>query len=189
MTRVLKDHPDMRCLNCSDGAYIEGAIPQRIESLEVSSPELDKIGLLDDLMARCFQPFDMTSIDFNAALNVPLFEELVEKLRTDWQTVRYEHNEILAMMQRHHDYLLYLLMSRDCHLYRVLIGSMNYFYANIIGLMMTLLDATPDKFEAKITEAETILERFFDDTKAIYADAFQRHDSAYFIGLDVFKHN
>ncbi|MGY3896666.1 motility associated factor glycosyltransferase family protein [Aeromonas enterica] len=189
MTRVLKDHPDMRCLNCSDGAYIEGAIPQRIESLEVSSPELDKTGLLDDLMARCFQPFDMTSIDFNAALNVPLFEELVEKFRTDWQTVRYEHNEILAMMQRHHDYLLYLLMSRDCHLYRVLIGSMNYFYANIIGLMMTLLDATPDKFEAKITEAETILERFFDDTKAIYADAFQRHDSAYFIGLDVFKHN
>ncbi|WP_164464944.1 6-hydroxymethylpterin diphosphokinase MptE-like protein [Aeromonas dhakensis] len=187
MTRVLTGHPDMRCLNCSDGAYIEGAIPQGVDALHISSPELDKIALLDELMARSFQPFDMGSVDFNAALNVTLFDNLLEKLRTDWRTVKYEHNDILAMMQRHHDYLLYLLMSRDCHLYRVLIGSMNYFYANIIGLMMTLIDAAPDKFEAKVKEAEVILERFFDDAKPIYADAFQRHDSVYFVGLDIFK--
>ncbi|MDM5100289.1 motility associated factor glycosyltransferase family protein [Aeromonas salmonicida] len=188
MERVLNNYPDLRCINSSDGAYIEGAIPQGVESLQPSWPELDKVRLMDEVMDRCFQPFDMTSIDFNAALNASLFDELIDKLQTDWKQVPREHNAVLALMQRHHDYLLYLLMSRECHLYRVMIGSINYFYANIISLMMALVNADSDEFEIKLKEAESILGRFFEESKVMYADAFQRQDSTYFAGLNVFKH-
>ena len=138
-------------------------------------------------MTNCFQPFDVTSIDFQAAINVPLFHEIIEKLRYDWQSVDREHNAIQLMMQRHHDYLLYLLMSKEGHLYRVLIGSLNYFYANIISLMLAEMNSDGAGLAEKLGVAIGILEQFFDDAKSIYADALERHDTAYFVGLSVFK--
>ncbi|MHC3400556.1 motility associated factor glycosyltransferase family protein [Aeromonas veronii] len=187
MECVLQDYPEMQCVNSSDGAYIEGAAPRRVESLQPEWPVLDKSALMDEMMDTCFQPFDMASFDFAAALQVPLFNELVDKFRDDWRQVACEHNAVLAMMQRHHDYLLYLLMSRESHLYRVLIGSINYFYANIITLMMAQVAAEPEVLAGKIKEAQAILELFFEDSKVIYADAFDGHDTTYFTGLDVFK--
>ncbi|MCK3680477.1 hypothetical protein PI860_16860 [Aeromonas salmonicida subsp. salmonicida] len=144
--------------------------------------------MIDKIMASCFQSFNMTTIDFQHSLNVPLFNEVIDVFRRDWNSVIYDSNAVQTMMQRHHDNLLYFLMSRNSHIYRVLIGSVNYFYANIITLMMALVDAEPDEFERKMIEAKSILDRFFDESKAIYADAFQRQDSTYFAGLNVFKH-
>ncbi|MNI95690.1 hypothetical protein D3C73_1540050 [compost metagenome] len=89
-------------------------------------------------------------------------------------------------MQRHHDYLLYLLMSPDSHLYRVMIGSLNYFYANIISLMMAL-QGDENSLAEMLDAAIDILEQFFSDAQHIYADALKRHDTAYFVGLNVFK--
>jgi len=185
MARVLSDYPDLHCTNSSDGAYIEGAHPHRVESLTPDWPVIDKRSIMDEIMVRCFEPFDVTCIDFQAAINVPFFHEIVEKLRLEWKEVPREHNAIQLMMQRHHDYLLYLLMSGDSHLYRVLIGSLNYFYANIIGLMMVQSEVAV--LSEKLNAAIDILNQFFDDANGIYANALERHDTAYFVGLNVFK--
>ena len=112
---------------------------------------------------------------------------MVEKIRLDWREVPREHNAVQLMMQRHHDYLLYLLMSPQSHLYRVLIGSMNYFYANIISLMMAQAGGEEAALAEKLDAAIDILDQFFTDAQQLYADALQRHDTAYFIGLNVFK--
>ncbi|MGL5408490.1 MAG: 6-hydroxymethylpterin diphosphokinase MptE-like protein, partial [Shewanella sp.] len=66
MASVLRDYPEIQCVNSSDGAYIEGAIPRRVESLQPEWPVLDKIPLMDEVMATCFQSFDMSSVDFAA---------------------------------------------------------------------------------------------------------------------------
>ncbi|MNS09561.1 hypothetical protein D3C72_410490 [compost metagenome] len=186
MTQVLSEYPELKCTNSSDGAYIEGAHPYRVESLRLDWPTIDKRSLMDEIMAQCFQPFDATCIDFQAAINVPLFNDLVEKLSHDWRAVPREYDAIPQMMQRHHDYLLYLLMSPDSHLYRVMIGSLNYFYANIISLMMTL-QGDENSLAEMLDAAIDILEQFFSDAQHIYADALKRHDTAYFVGLNVFK--
>ncbi|AXB03718.1 motility associated factor glycosyltransferase family protein [Aeromonas caviae] len=187
MEEVLRAYPDLHCINSSDGAYVEGAIPQRVETLQLTGPHLDKRDLLDGLLDGCFAPFDVSRVDFDAALNASLFSQLVERLRGEWREVPRDRNAILAMMQRHHDYLIYLFMSRESHLYRVLIGSINYFYANVITLMMTLVDAPSDLFAERIEQAIAILDAFLADAEHIYADAFERHDTTYFSGLDVFK--
>lgn len=187
MERVLSNYPELHCINSGDGAYIEGAFPQRIESLVPDWPVIDKRLLMDEIMARCFQPFDVTSIDFNAAINVTLFHEVVEKFRHDWQEVPRDHNTVQLMMQRHHDYLLYLLMSRDGHLYRVLIGSLNYFYANIISLMLAQVGEDDAILAEKLDAAIDILAQFFTDAQHRYRDALERHDTAYYVGLNVFK--
>lgn len=186
MARVLNEYPELICTNSSDGAYIEGAHPHRVESLRLDWPTIDKRSLMDEIMAHCFQPFDVTCIDFQAAINVPLFNDLVEKLRHDWKAIPREYDAIPQMMQRHHDYLLYLLMGPDSHLYRIMIGSLNYFYANIISLMMALQGDETSLAET-LDAAIDILEQFFSDAQHIYTDALKRHDTAYFVGLNVFK--
>ncbi|MFB2866211.1 6-hydroxymethylpterin diphosphokinase MptE-like protein [Aeromonas sp. MdU4] len=187
MSRVLHDNTGLYCVNSSDGAYIDGAIPRHVESLDPNWCAIDKVRVVDGLMDKCFQPFDLTSIDFQSALNVRLFNQLVDKFRTDWREISRDRNSVQAMMQRHHDYLLYLLMGSEGHLYRVLIGSINYFYANIITLMMALMAKDEDYFVAQLECAIGILDQFFADAEIIYADVFERHDSTYFVGLDVFK--
>ncbi|MNG85444.1 hypothetical protein D3C79_442030 [compost metagenome] len=187
MARVLNDYPDLCCTNSSDGAHIEGARPLRVESLTPDWSAIDKHSVMDEIMAHCFEPFDVTSIDFQAAINVPFFHEIVEKLRLEWKEVSREQNAVQLMMQRHHDYLLYLLMSRESHLYRVLIGSLNYFYANIISLMMAQSGEDEVVLAKKLNTAIDVLNQFFDDAKDIYANALERHDTAYFVGLNVFK--
>lgn len=187
MAQVLENNPEIRCVNSSDGAYVAGAEPRRVEHINPTWPDFNKRAFIDDLLSRCFKPFNVASIDFQSAINVPFFNDVVNKLLDDWKAVPREHNAIQSMMQRHHDYLLYLFMSRDSHLYRVLIGSINYFYANIISLMMAHINDSDDVLTEKLNSTITILERFFTDAKHIYAGALERHDTAYFIGLNIFK--
>ncbi|EKP0261932.1 motility associated factor glycosyltransferase family protein [Aeromonas sobria] len=187
MARVLENYPEVCCVNSSDGAYVAGAEPRRVEHINPTWPDFNKRAFIDDLLSRCFKPFDVASIDFQSAINVPFFNDVVNKLLDDWKAVPRNRNAIQSMMQRHHDYLLYLLMSRDSHLYRVLIGSINYFYANIISLMMAQISDSDDVLAEKLNSAIAILEQFFTDAKHIYAGALERHDTAYFIGLNIFK--
>lgn len=187
MTQVLRDYPEIYCVNSSDGAYIAGAEPRKIEHICSTWPDLNKRIFIDDLLSRCFKPFDVTCMDFQSALNVPFFNDVVNKLLGDWKAVPRECNAIQSMMQRHHDYLLYLFMSSDSHLYNMLVGSINYFYANIISLMMAHIDNCDDILTEKLNSAVVILEQFFTDAKNIYAGALERHDTAYFIGLNIFK--
>lgn len=188
MASVLRDYPDLHCRNCSDGAFIEGAEPIRVDELVLSAPALDKIQLLDSLLDSCFRPFDVDSLDFSAALNVPFFNDLLDKMRSDWRDVERAQDAIMSLMQRHHDYLIYLLLSRESHIYRVLIGSINYFYANLISLILASLDEPSTVLVERLNTALDILDHFFADAMAIYADAFERHDTTYFVGLNVFKH-
>jgi hypothetical protein len=180
---------EMVCFNCSDGAYIDGARPTPVDTITLTGPAIDKSQLMQNLMKDNFAPFDLSRIDFDAALDSRFFSEMIEKCRADWRDVEPEYNAVLTVMQRHHDYLLYLLMSTNKrHFYRVLIGSINYFYANIISVMMAHLKAPADVLADKIKAALNILDAFFEDAQVIYADAFERHDATYFSGLDVFKH-
>ncbi|HHQ4683457.1 TPA: 6-hydroxymethylpterin diphosphokinase MptE-like protein [Aeromonas veronii] len=187
MARVLKDHNDVNCVNASDGAYIEGAVAQRVQAINPVWGDIDKRHIVDGLMDTCFKPLDLTLVDFKSGLNVPLFNQVIEKFRSDWRDVNRDYNAVQLMMQRHHDYLLYLLTSTEAHLYRMLIGSINYFYANIITLMMALLQKDDDYFIQQLDSAIVLLDKFFSDAEKIYADVFERHDTTYFVGLDVFK--
>ncbi|MFB2829277.1 6-hydroxymethylpterin diphosphokinase MptE-like protein [Aeromonas jandaei] len=187
MASVLKEHDDVNCVNCSDGAYIEGTEAWRVQSISSDWSVIDKCQVVDELIDGGFQPFDLSLIDFKSRLNVPLFNQILGKLRTDWHGVKHDYNDVQVMMQRHHDYLLYLLASPEAHLYRMLIGSLNYFYANIITVMMALVLKDKEHFSQQLESVIALLDQFFTDAEEIYANVFERHDTTYFVGLDVFK--
>ncbi|MCR3959464.1 DUF115 domain-containing protein [Aeromonas veronii] len=187
MACVLKDYPDVHCVNSSDGAYIEGAVAKRAQAISFKFDIINKSQVVDELLDNYFQPFDLSLVDFKLALNIPLFNQVLNKFREDWRDVARDYNDVQVMMQRHHDYLLYLLSSYEAHFYRILIGSVNYFYANIITLMMALVNKDDGYFVQQLESAITLLDQFFAEAEKIYADVFERHDTTYFVGLDVFK--
>ncbi len=187
MACVLKDYPDVHCVNSSDGAYIEGAVAKRAQAISFKFDIINKSQVVDELLDNYFQPFDLSLVDFKLALNIPLFNQVLNKFREDWRDVARDYNDVQVMMQRHHDYLLYLLSSYEAHFYRMLIGSVNYFYANIITLMIALVNKDDGYFVQQLESAITLLDQFFADAEKIYADVFERHDTTYFVGLDVFK--
>lgn len=187
MERVLYENPSVNCFNCSDGAYIEGAISSYSESLNFDWPVIDKVNIVDEILGSNFEPIPFGQIDFQGLLNVAVFDEIIDMFRDDWKSVAYESKAIQGMMQQHHDHLLYFLMGKNSHIYRVLIGSINYFYANIITLLFALKDADEKTFEQKVENAISILDKFFCESKMFYLDAFNKKDSTYFSGLDIFK--
>lgn len=187
MASVLRDNPELQCFNTSDGAYIEGATPRRVDTIVADWPVIDKRQVVDEIMEHYFQPFDVTNIDVKAALNMPLFHDVIEKLRHDWQTVSREHNTVQLMMLRHHDYLLYLFVSRASHLYRVLIGSINYFYADIISLMLAQIGEGDEVLIDNLESVIAILDNFFTEAQYLYSTALERHDISYSASMDMFK--
>ncbi|HGE8266845.1 TPA: 6-hydroxymethylpterin diphosphokinase MptE-like protein [Aeromonas hydrophila] len=187
MERVLYENPSVNCFNCSDGAYIEGAISSYSESLNFDWPVIDKVNIVDEILGSNFEPIPFGQIDFQGLLNVAVFDEIIDMFRDDWKSVVHESTAIQGMMQQHHDHLLYFLMGKNSHIYRVLIGSINYFYANIITLLFALKDADEETFEQKVENAISILDKFFCESKMFYLDAFNKKDSTYFSGLDIFK--
>lgn len=188
MENVLRDY-ELACFNCSDGAYIDGAKPTRVENLVFTKLELNKMEIVDAIMEGCFSKLNVDELDMHSLLDASLFNDVLEKLRSEWNEVELEYNSVLSVMQRHHDYLLFLLLSSNKrHFYRMLVGSINYFYANIISLMNAHLNEPDETFKQTLTQAISILECFFTDAAVIYADAFEKQDTTYFTGLNVFKH-
>lgn len=189
MSSLLNAFKKIHCVNCSDGSYIDGASPVHSYDLLLSGPELDKSGIIDEILDSYFKPVDLSAVDLELALNVPFFVKFIEILRSEWRDVPIQYDAILALMQKHHDYLLYIFMTKDSHIYRVIIGSVNYFYANIISLMLSLVDAGHLMFSDKVSSAVTILDGFFVDAMKIYSNVLERQDMSDYHGLSVFKHD
>ncbi len=189
MSQLISEFKDTRCMNCSDGIYIDGTIPVHAETLSFNSSKIDKKKIVDDIFDHGFIKFDARCLDFDALLNKPLFIDLIDMLRKDWNDVSRDYNDILSLMQKHHDYLIYIGRTRERHIYRVLIGSVNYFYANIITLMLIVQEVESHLFDEKVEQALEALDSFFIEAKEKYSDAFGHIDDNYFTGLNVFKHD
>ncbi|WP_429181087.1 motility associated factor glycosyltransferase family protein [Aeromonas salmonicida] len=189
MSQLISEFKDTKCMNCSDGIYIDGTIPVHAEMLNFNSRKIDKKKIVDNILDCGFIKFDTNHLDFDGLLNKPLFIDLIDMLRNDWNDVPRNYNDILSLMQKHHDYLFYIGQTQERHIYRVLIGSINYFYANIITLMLIVSEVESHLFEEKVGRALEALDSFFIEAKEKYLDAFENIDDNYFTGLNVFKHD
>ncbi|BCK63795.1 hypothetical protein KAM338_26550 [Aeromonas caviae] len=189
MSQLISEFKNTMCMNCSDGIYIDGAIPLHAEMLNLHSRKIDKKKIVDNIFDCGFIKFDASNLDFDILLNKPLFIDLMDMFRKDWNDVSRDFNDILSLMQKHHDYLYYIGRTRERHIYRVLIGSLNYFYANMITLMLIIIEVEGSLFKEKVEQALKILDSFFVEACDLYCNAFENVDDNYFTGLNVFKHD
>ena len=131
----LKLYSDACVYNCSDGAAINGALPTKIEDIICQDNKLDKTSLINHIINDLYGPMDINVESLVDKLNVEFFDELIDKFVSDWDAQFSSRQNIIELMMQQYDYLSAISQTRYSHIYRCLIGSVNYSFSVILSTM------------------------------------------------------
>lgn len=176
MESLLRTHKEVMCYNCSDGAMIEGAVPLRINDIVVTDDCPDKSKLIEFMYNDFFSPLNLTREDIESIMAFELFDDIVKRFISDWKVVEPCRNDISELMQKHFEYLVYISETRQHHIHRVLVGSINYFFSFINTIMYSFDDKAMDNNIVK--PAINIMVDFFETIRATYPEALNFIDDS-----------
>lgn len=178
--------PDVRCINCSDGAKIEGTIPLHPNELQLDdAPLIDKSVLLDHLYQDLFAPLDIPVEQMEACLDIPFFNSLVELLINEWDAPFNSRSEVAERMTRHYGYLNEVSESMQRHIYKMLIGSMNYAFSSVNSLLYRFEDE--QETLRVVRDAIGIVQNYLRDIQRIYPKAFSSIDQVDHAVIDLLR--
>lgn len=131
--QVLATHDDVRCFNCSDGVKIENARP--LPSVEINLHGLvDKPALIRSILALC-APISLSKESVEPLLDIEFFNVFIDKMISEWQHDFTSRNEINQLMLRNFGYLEQIFATRQQHIARTMIGSMNYIFTLLSSIL------------------------------------------------------
>ncbi|MCX4104473.1 DUF115 domain-containing protein [Aeromonas hydrophila] len=131
--QMLAAHEHVHCFNCSDGAKIENARPLP-NSEVVFYEKINKIELLHQII-KLSAPIPLSKEDFKPYLDVEFFNILIDKMIDEWQQEFSSRNELNQLMLRNFGYLSQIAVTRQKHIYQVMIGSMNYVFTLLSSIL------------------------------------------------------
>ena len=127
---TLAYYPNAVCYNCSDGALIEGAKPLPLDAICIPNKKpLDKAGLLDHIYLDLYAPLDIAREEVEGKLDVEFFNELVDQLVLEWSAPIVDRAQVYELMLHQYGYLIEISETMQRHIYKMLVGSMNYMFA------------------------------------------------------------
>lgn len=170
----IKLYNDVHVYNCSDGAAIKGAIPTSIENIIFPDKEIDKELLIDHISNDIYSPMNIDVSSLVDKLNIDFFDELITKLVLEWDFLFSSRQEIISCMMRQYDYLFAISQSKYNHIYRCLIGSINYSFSVILSTLYRF-DET-DKLYFYINDMISTMRDYFSAMKERYTNALNSVD-------------
>ncbi|WP_320151705.1 6-hydroxymethylpterin diphosphokinase MptE-like protein [uncultured Tolumonas sp.] len=178
--------PQVRCINCSDGAKITGAIPLRPAELQLDdAPVLDKQALLDHIFHDLFAPLDIPVEHMQVCLDVEFFNSLINRLVNEWDAPFNSRSEVADRMMRHYGYLNAVSESMQRHIYKMLIGSMNYAFSSVNSLLYRFEDE--QETLRVVRDAIGIVQNYLRDIQRIYPKAFSSIDQVDHAVIDLLR--
>ena len=119
-----------------------------------------------------------------------VFNKLIDLMVGEWEKVTINHDDIIELMQRQYNYLLYIMTTSERHLQRVLEGSMNYFFFVLLNAIHSIdLDQGNEADRAFVSEMINVYTDFLLKTKEKYKYALCSCDESYFELLDHLRKN
>lgn len=177
MESLLRINKDVTCYNCSDGAAIEGAIPLRISNVLMKNDSvIDKHKLTERIYNEFFSVLDISREKIESFMAFDFFDDIINRFISDWSITGTSRDEISELMQKHFEYLVYISETRQHHIHRVLVGSINYFFSFINTIMYSFDDDDMD--EQVVRPAIEIMIGFFKTMKATYPEALNFIDES-----------
>ncbi|WP_323926773.1 motility associated factor glycosyltransferase family protein [Aeromonas caviae] len=135
MENLLKEYNSVSVNNCSDGAKIEGATPTKINEIYIVDDHVDKVTLLNYIATEMYRPMNIDIESLSEKINVDLFNELVDKFVSAWSRDFLTRQDIITTMMEVYDYFMIVRENNYGHIYRTLIGSVNYSYSVILSTL------------------------------------------------------
>ena len=164
---------NVSCYNCSDGVYVAGASPLKLEDLEIENNIINKSETINYIYNNLFSPVNVAVSEFKSKLSVNVFIEVVNSLIKQWNEPLLSREDALERMQQGYEYLS-ATSNYYPHIYRVLVGSLNYLYTFLSTMAYRFEN---DEMTIKLMgEAVKIVIDYFEEAKKIYPHAFESID-------------
>ena len=135
MENLLKAYDSVSVNNCSDGAKIEGATPLKINDISIVDDRVDKVTLLNYIASEIYQPMNIDIESLNEKINIDLFNDFVDKFVSAWDKEFLTRQDIITTMMEAYDFLMIIRENNHGHIYRTLIGSVNYSYSVVLSTL------------------------------------------------------
>ncbi|WP_316674119.1 6-hydroxymethylpterin diphosphokinase MptE-like protein [uncultured Tolumonas sp.] len=178
--------PHVRCMNCSDGAKITGAIPLPPAELQLdNAPVLAKQALLDHIFHDLFAPIDIPVEQMHVCLDVEFFNSLINRLVDEWGEPFSSRSEVADRMMRHYGYLNAVSESMQRHIYKMLIGSMNYAFSSVNSLLYRFEDE--QETLRVVRDAIGIVQSYLREIQRIYPKALSSIDQVDHAVIDLLR--
>jgi len=135
MEILFQTYPDVVCCNCSDGAYIQLTIPQKIEEIGALAPIASKKTQLERLMSESFSTKFYSDINFSQCFERKLktIKQIFSELSTSCKTDISDRPQLARLFTEQYEYVCEFHNKRETELYyRLFIGTLNYFQTNIM---------------------------------------------------------
>lgn len=187
MDNLLKYHSDVECHNCSDGVLIENSIPLHIDKLKLTNVIKSKKEIIDYIYNNMFEPFQADFSLLKKALAPELYCGIIDKLIMHWREPLETRSDVIERMQQQFEYITSLAHTPFHHIYRVLVGTMNYVFS-IVSTMAYRFADEEETLNIVGNGVDVIIE-YFEHTKKIYPNAFNYIDMTEDEALGFFRKN
>ena len=172
---MITDHHNARVYNCSDGALIENCTPLRPEMILINKDELlDKGGLINHIYNDLFSKLNIDRSAMREHLDIPLFEELIDRLISEWDQPFTTRSQVSDLMQKQYDYLAVIANSYQRHIYKMLVGTINYAFT-LVNVSLYRFDDELETIKL-IRELVSIVQDYFRTAKKMYPLALDSVD-------------
>ena len=185
---VAKEYKDSTICNCSDGAKIENIYPLQMEKVQLKNTSpLQKQALLDHVYQDLFSVVDIDRECMRNHLDIDFFEELMDRLISDWDEPFSTREQVSTLMQKQYYYMFIIANSCQRHIHKMLIGTLNYAFS-LVSVSLFRFESIDDTMQV-IRELASIIQEYFRDAKKMYPSALDRVDRVDNSVISLFRKN
>nr|WP_321271246.1 6-hydroxymethylpterin diphosphokinase MptE-like protein [uncultured Tolumonas sp.] len=184
---MLENSPQVTCFNCSDGMKIRGAQPLHLDNLLISYSEINKNELIENIHGELYSPLNTTKEQINEKLNVAFFNELIDRIVEEWDVPVHSKIDMTLRMQRQYEYLKIIAGTRQHHIHRMLIGTLNYVFSMVSVLAYRF--ENEEETMVFVKKAIEIVQSYLMKAKELYPNALSFVDECKPEILNSFRKN
>lgn len=172
---LLENAPEVRCFNCSDGVKIRGAQPLYLENIIIDDINVNKDNIINHIWNDLYAPINLTKDQINEQLDVDFFNELIDRLVEEWEEPITSRLNMTLRMQRQYEYMRELSKTRQHHIHRVLVGTLNYVFSLVSILAYRFENETETLIF--IRKGISVIQEYLEKTKLLYPEALSFIDN------------
>ena len=172
---VAKEYEDATVCNCSDGARIENTYPLNHEQVVIKNKDnLQKQELLEHIYQDLFAVMNIDREAMREHLDIPFFNELMDRLINEWAQPFESRAQVSALMQKQYYYMFIIANSYQRHIHKMLIGTLNYAFS-LISVSLYRFESEKETMEV-VDELASIVRDYFGEAKKMYPLALDSVD-------------
>lgn len=187
MGNLLENMPHVHCFNCSDGAKIRGAKPLHLVDIIIPESNVNKSVLINHIYNDLYAPINLTKEQIEEKLDVDFFIQFIDRLIAEWDEPLINRIDMTQRMQRQYEYIRMLANSRQHHIHRVLIGTLNYVFSMVSVLAYRFENEAETM--SFVQKGVTVIQEYLAKTKELYPHALECLDTSDYKMLKHFRKN